>query len=72
MEFNYHTLTATLELAVYIETFHHHRILRTKLLNQESLKNRLILSLKNLFIVSFINVLNKSMRSSYSFFVCFF
>ena len=42
-----------------------HRILRTKLLNPECLKNRLILSFKNLFILSFTNICTKkSMRSS--------
>jgi hypothetical protein len=35
MEFNVHTSIATRELAVDIQTFQHHRILRTKLLNQE-------------------------------------
>jgi hypothetical protein len=57
MEFNYHALTATLELAVYIETFQHHRIIRTKLLNQECLKNRLVLFFKDLFIISLKNKL---------------
>jgi hypothetical protein len=56
MEFNFHSLTATLELAAYIETFQHHRIFRTKLLNQECLKNRLILSFKDLFILSVTNI----------------
>jgi len=56
MEFNFHTLTATLELAVYIGTFQHHRI---KLLNQECLKNRLILSFKDLCILSFTNICTK-------------
>ena len=33
-----------------------HRILGTQLLNQESLKNRLILSFKNIFILLFTNI----------------
>ena len=39
--------------------FQRHRILSTKLFNQECLKNRLILSFKNLFILSFTNICTK-------------
>ena len=59
MEFIFHTSTATLELAVYIQTFQRHRILSIKLLNQECLKNRLILFFKDLFVSSFTNICTK-------------
>ena len=42
MEFNLHTSIATLELAVYIQTFQRHRILRIKLLNHQTITYKVL------------------------------
>ena len=41
---------------LYSDFVQRHRILSTRLLNQECLKNRLILDFKNRFILSFTNI----------------
>jgi len=53
------TPQSLLSCSLYSDFFQRHRILSTKLLNQECLKNRLILSFNNLFILSFTNMCTK-------------